>query len=151
MEVAEQAVRWHKAKQLTMVMEDDARIAPDFFYQFKQFMNEVPDDWDALWLGYYPAGLRPYTALWSGKLRPLPPHVGIPRYCYGMHCYVIREPMLRAWVTALQQTKVAVDATLNSMLWRYKVYVPQPASLVIQAAGHSDVTGKFRHNVKAGD
>ena len=141
LKAAQLSLQTHKKGGLTMVLEDDAKFVPDFNYRFWQFMNNVPDDWDALMLGYCNAGIRPYTGT---EKNPMPPFVGRARFFFGMHCYVIREPMLSAWIEALQHSDAPADWVFSSLMCRYKVYIPLPSPLCLQSSGKSDITGKTR-------
>jgi len=132
--VALQARLAHERGELTLILEDDVKFEPDYFERFKRFMNEVPDNWDALWLGYYPSGLAP---------TPLTPHVAVARHFWGLHCYVVREKMLSEWLKRLGSMCISVDHAFSSMCGEYKVYCPTEP-LAKQASGYSDVTGSVR-------
>lgn len=141
LKAAQLALQTHKKGGLTMVLEDDAKFVPDFNYRFWQFMNNAPDDWDSLMLGYCHSGIRPYTGT---EHNPMPPFVGRARFYFGLHCYIIREPMLSAWLEALQHADAPADWVFSSLMCCFKVYIPLPNPLCLQADGKSDITGTNR-------
>lgn len=141
LDVARRAQGLHAGGGLTLVLEDDAVFPVTFSYHFKQFINVLPDDWDALMLGWYSSGVKP----WRGTVKlPLPSNIAVARHCFGLHCYCVREPMLSAWVAALEESMMPADWTFSQLMGRFKVYVPWPGPLVKQANGKSDVTGTMR-------
>lgn len=129
------AQRLHAKGKLTLVLEDDCRFTPDFVLRFKQFMSEVPDNWDALLFGYESSGIQPIQ---------ITPHVGLARHFFGLHCYCVREPMLTEWTRRLRDAKMAADWVMCSLMTEYNVYVPLPSPLAYQQEGVSDVTGETR-------
>lgn len=129
LKAAQLALQHHKRGGLVMVLEDDAEFPKDFAERFMKFVSDIPDDWDCLMPGWIPAGVN----VWRINNR-----VCKARFVWGLHCYIMRQPMLDAWIEALEKNHCSGDQTISSLMARFHVYVPNE-SLCQQAIGTSDI------------
>jgi hypothetical protein len=115
-----------------LVLEDDAYPVTGFARLAREFLEQVPTDWDCLMLGAQ--HLQP----------PLPINGGVVR-CVAAnrtHGYAVRGRMMTVLSQFWSQTKNDhCDLVLSSLMRHFKAYAPNPL-LIGQDAGQSDVTGR---------
>jgi len=80
-----------------MVLEDDAKFAPDWRERFNAAAAKLPDDWDALYIGSCCTGGKPVHHHGGGLCEV--------RYPLCTHGYVVRR---RALATMIETTDAAV-------------------------------------------
>jgi hypothetical protein len=116
-----------------LVLEDDIDIHAHFAERVKDFLNEVPSDWEGIMFG--------------GQHVASPIHVkrGIGRAtnCQRTHAYAARGNYLRAlyhrWVNAPSH----IDWLMAGWQHKFVVYTPD-SWLIGQRGGHSDVTNRTK-------
>lgn len=113
-----------------VVLEDDARLVPNFSKLAGEFLSRVPKDWDCLMFGG--EHLR----------RPIPVGTRIVR-CMGTnrtHAFALRGSMMPILLEFWKYYKNEhCDIVLASLMRHFKVYAPDPF-LIGQDAGFSDIT-----------
>jgi len=115
-----------------LVLEDDARIGKDFTQKVKEFLENVPDDWDQLMLG----------GQHIGRSLPVTVNATVVR-CKNTqrtHAYALRGDYLKALYQYWVSTVGHCDHRMGEVQIRYKVYAPK-RFLVSQAHGKSDISG----------
>lgn len=130
-----------------LIFEDDAFFPLDFADRLPSFLDAIPDDWEAIYLGGYHY-LHPLT--------PSPPHPVTPdvlrgRCVLGTWAYALRGRGIRALGRALElapeaaaEEKFGVDRLwgrlhLDGIL---RVYTPWEW-LVYHGGGRSDTNGRY--------
>lgn len=114
------------------VFEDDAGFRPDFGDRFYEFVDHVPNQWDALLLGGQ--HMKP-------PLRVGPSVVRCTR-TVRTHAYVLRGDLIRVllncfeWMDGTQH----LDWVTARELGTWRTYAPH-SFLVCQRAGFSDIAG----------
>jgi hypothetical protein len=115
-----------------LVMEDDAVFRKDFGTQVTEFLDAVPDNWEALMLG--------------GQHIARPEHLGGGivkcRNSQRTHAYILRGNAIRDVCQLWEGSRHHIDWDMGPFLGkRVKTYAPDPF-LVGQAASKSDINGK---------
>lgn len=80
-----------------LIMEDDVQLAPDFLARLETVLQEVPADFDVLYLGCFAlcsnqpnsAVSRVVRALTGREARRVSEHIFTPAWPAGTHCYVV--------------------------------------------------------------
>jgi hypothetical protein len=118
-----------------LVLEDDLVLAPDFADKVKQFLQEVPDDWDQLMLGGQHYGSAPERTDNSRIMRCT--------NCQRTHAYAIRGRFLRDLYQRWMETRSGhCDHVMGPLQRNYRVYAPEPF-LCGQGQGKSDIRGSL--------
>lgn len=129
-----------------LVFEDDVTFCRDFDNKFKSFLDVLPADWDAFFLGGEHL-LHPPVKLSAGLMKV--------RACHRTHAYAIRGPYLRFvldlwrhctrhidWVWAANQTVLPSFKHYPEYgLKDWNVYCPEEEWLCGQRSSFSDITG----------
>lgn len=105
-----------------LILEDDVRFEPEFDTYYKAFIKEVPDDWDAIYLGGHPAAKQPYYI-------EVKPGVLLAGYVHGLECVILSPKLICKLVDYFNDTTFdhfQVDDTLGA--WsankEIKAYTP---------------------------
>lgn len=112
-----------------LVLEDDAKFAPEFDRRFAAFMEAVPKSWDGLMLGgQHMAGPLPVA---EGVVRS----VNVQR----THAYAVKKKYMREMYRVLVSGAGHCDHLMGPLHGEWQVYCPEPF-LIAQRAGQSDIT-----------
>lgn len=112
-----------------LIFEDDAVFCPDFAERFPVFMQEVPDDWQLLYLGC------------NNTTPPIPvtPNVARVKQAFTTHAYAIRGQAISILLASPIFKTDVIDWVLREEVQpRVPTYCATPA-LVTQLAGFSDI------------
>lgn len=129
-----------------LIFEDDAEFRPHFLGHFQNFIKDVPNDWELLFLG---------GAHTHGQRKPVNAHVEIPGYVTLNHAYALRGNGLKLayeWMNQYTPKRAENDHRLAALSesGKCKVYAPR-SWLVYQSTGYSDLTLKNRPLRGVGD
>lgn len=118
--------------ETVLILEDDATFFPSAWDRLEDFMQAVPSDWDALWLG----GQHTKTAK---AVKP-----GVQRVIASArtHAYAVRACAIKSLLALWYPASVHIDWPQVLGVWQasHKVYSPDPF-IFGQAAGKSDISG----------
>jgi GR25 family glycosyltransferase involved in LPS biosynthesis len=114
-----------------LILEDDALIAPDFGQQVRQFLAEVPDDWEGIMLG----------GQHHADPSTIGPNVVKVNYAQRTHAYIARGEYMRELYRRWVHAGAHVDWLMENWQHTQRVYAPVKW-LVAQAAGKSDINGR---------
>lgn len=123
-----------KGQDTVMVFEDDVEFAKDFDLKFKRFMEEVPEDWDALFLGGQ--FMTPGTLVKPGVIKSTGEN-GIHR----THAYILRGEYLKFMLSKWNTELGHVDHVWGRNQKDWNVYAPEHW-LCAQTASKSDINGR---------
>ena len=146
LKVAEHAEDMSRAGRLVMVLEDDAEFPADFVPRLEQFLADVPEDWDALMIGWLPSGIGPIRV---GE------HAALAQYNMGLQCYVFNwtradgPAAIYEWIKRLHADTSPADYVMASLMPEYNIVAPFPFPLCKQADGISSVSGTYMKKVDA--
>lgn len=110
-----------------LIIEDDVDFVSDFTESVTRVMEELPTDWDALWLGGRNV-LRPEQ--YSDSLYRM---IG----SWGAYGYVLHSKMYDRLIAGLKKEMIACDDYYRRIHIRFKCYRPK-RDLVIHMQGYSD-------------
>lgn len=124
------------------VFEDDVILCPDFARHAAAFADEVPPDWDFLWLGAYEVSRQ--------RRRILSPHVALHDRLFGAHAYAVRGAGIGKVYQALSVIDESADLQLSRLTRTWPTcYAARPA-LFLQDYLDSDVRGDRNRDWIAG-
>ena len=109
------------------VYEDDCIFAPDFEKRLTQFLTDVPDDWQALFLG--------------GEHLSKPEQAGnVFRAvkCHRTHAYWARGGYIKTLCEVFKSSNYHIDWAWAGVQCEHRVYTPAKW-MVTQSAGYSDI------------
>ena len=103
-----------------LIFEDDCKILPNFKNKLKTALDNAPDNWDMIWLGYNKVKgdkisdffYRPY----KGR------NIG---YNSQHHCYLVKRksiPKMISIITPVKQTSGTKDMTLKTNFDKFNAY-----------------------------
>lgn len=116
-----------------LIFEDDAEPIATFNESFKNFIKELPPDWDGLMLGGQHFGTAPVQIV---------PGIVKSRDCGRTHAYGLRGKMLRDTYAMWHSFFNHCDYALGPFTQHYKVYAPDPF-LFGQGVNQSQITGRL--------
>jgi GR25 family glycosyltransferase involved in LPS biosynthesis len=112
------------------IFEDDAELTLDFNQQWNTFIDNLPDDWQMIYLGCNKIGFEK-------------PINGVARLLAGIatHAYGAKQSMFKSLIRASKGAE-PVDLSYMQLQMSVPVYVAIP-SMVGQVAGFSDIENRF--------
>ncbi len=119
-----------------LVFEDDAEFHPNFNNLFSQFIKQVPEDWDMIYLG---GSHKPYGNESQGLL-PLSENVGRVTLTYTSHAVAFKNTIYDDLIEIWDGTE-RIDICLTILQNKYNCYAFIP-NIVAQRDGYSDIMGK---------
>jgi hypothetical protein len=130
-QILEHAIR--DGMQSLFVLEDDACPVENFAARAKEFLANVPSDWDGLHFGA------------QHLLPPRPVGPGVVR-CIASnrtHAFAVRGRLMPILLQFWQNTvNDHCDIVLSALMTHFNFYSPDPL-LIGQDAGRSDINGRF--------
>jgi glycosyl transferase family 25 len=125
-------VRELKANNIhyALVLEDDVTFIDNFNSFFSQFIFEVPEDWDMIYLG----------GNHVGDLTPVSDHVFKTTKTFTTHAYLIKNTVYDEVIRLHGQGKKQVDVYYAEIHEKYNCYVIRP-HLAWQRESYSDIQG----------
>jgi GR25 family glycosyltransferase involved in LPS biosynthesis len=120
--------------QKVLILEDDALFVDDFNEKFTEVIQDLPKDWDVLYLG----ALVPKE---TGEVTQVSNHWWRQVFTTGTHAYCIRPEMMDYFISKLDGFEWFIDVGLREFAQQYRPYIVQP-NLVIQFPSFSDLRNK---------
>lgn len=118
-----------KASKLpyVLILEDDAAFRDEFDNRLQLALNELPDNWDALWMGGTVVKCEPYSAvlkrLWQST---------------GGYCILMRETMYDACIEILETEKFQADVSYMKIQSKFNVF-RTVSNLILHKPGWSTI------------
>lgn len=113
------------------IFEDDILMTGDFEGRYNKAMEQIPDTWQMLYLGYYERS--------GGPKIQISENITIPRDTWGTHAYILRNEGIKIMYNNLQVIKSHIDVQISHeivpKMYTYCVY----PSLVNQSGIKSDI------------
>ena len=114
---------WEKLKESKydhfLIFEDDCHILPNFSEKAHKYLQEVPDDWDMIWLGH-------------GRLKgkKITPNVLVPENNPGEglnalhHCYMIKKSSVDKFLNFIYplDTHISKDSIIRKNFDKFNAY-----------------------------
>lgn len=117
-----------------LVLEDDAYIPPDFLQQWKDVLEDVPDNWDMIMLGIQFPNLRQL----KGRVHTHLANKGN----VGTHAYMVRHKALPKITKHLEYMYDAIDLMLRNKWKDWNIYVLWPQLCRVNDHGESTIVVK---------
>lgn len=118
-----------------LIFEDDAAFDPHFKEKFKAFIQEVPDDWDMLFLG----------ALHKDEPVRVSEHVGRITKANSTFAYAIRNTVFDSFIELNSKAEHVLDMNSYLLQERFTCYCFMP-NLVWVESEYSDVQNRHENH-----
>ena len=107
---------WKQVNSPTLVIEDDIVFEKGFDNKLKDILNELPEDWDILYLGYYhdPRIIQVSPNIWSAER------------VYGMYGYIINNKYINKILAGIYPFTFQIDTEINNFNKNSKTYIVYP-------------------------
>lgn len=115
-----------------LLLEDDTGFKDGFDRLLESALNELPEDWDALWLGGTSLKVQPYSAC----LKRLIAGTG----GYGI---LFRDTVYDALVASLGKEDLQADVSYMKNIQPKFNCFRTAGNLVLHKAGHSTIQNRF--------
>ena len=114
----------------TLILEDDAVFMPNFLDNFNNFVDNLPSNWDIIYLGAH-----------IGTSEPVNSYMARGLITSSAHAYCINPKRITEMLDVARNTTDHIDVAYAKEHPRMKAYVAQP-TLVKQRPGFSDISLK---------
>jgi glycosyl transferase family 25 len=114
----------------TLILEDDAVFMPNFLDNFNNFVDNLPSNWDIIYLGAH-----------IGTSEPVNSYMARGLITSSAHAYCINPKRITEILDIVRNTTDHIDVAYAKEHSRMKAYVAQP-TLVKQKPGFSDISLK---------
>lgn len=102
--ILQEAIRYNYKR--IAVFEDDMIFVDDFKDKYEHAMNQIPDKWQLLYLGYYER---------SGQSKLMvTENISIPKNTWGTHAYMLQNDGIKIMYENLQEIKSHIDVQISS-------------------------------------
>jgi GR25 family glycosyltransferase involved in LPS biosynthesis len=118
-----------------LIFEDDAVLDPDFQNRFTNFIKEVPDDWDMLYLG----------ALHKDAPVKISEHVVRITKANSTYAYALKNTVYDAFIRLNARAEHVLDMNSYELQERFNCYCFMP-NLAWVEAEYSDVQNRLEHH-----
>jgi len=115
---------------VVFVFEDDASFVKGFYSQLQIAMENLPDDWDMVYLGANLVDTQKVNDYWHKSKR-----------CCSTHAYAVKKEAIPKLIESANNYDGHIDMAYSLVHPQLNVYLARP-TLVYQAAGHSDIQGE---------
>lgn len=124
-----------------LILEDDVEFHDNLNEIFSESIQEVPDDWDILFLG----GNHSLNNIWQKEpVTKISDHVYKLIFCYSTHAYAVRKKAYDKIIECLLLENNKGDVLFSHAQVQLNTYVLRP-HLAWQRASYSDVQENFEH------
>lgn len=119
-----------KKYESLLIFEDDVEFHPELRSRFSRFMAQVPDDWDAIYLG----GIH--------RLEPIAVNTNVVRLVEtnSTYAYALRNTVFDAFIAINERARVPVDETAKLLQKQFNFYCFLP-HLAWVTRDYSDILG----------
>lgn len=115
--------------QVAFIFEDDAIFVDGFLEAFEKAMQNVPDDWEMLYLGAHLLMSEKVNDYWVRSLESS-----------STHAYAVKVDLIPRLVKQAMAMDGHIDVAFASLHKQIKAYAARP-TLVYQGASYSDLQG----------
>ena len=118
-----------------LILEDDIILSDDFESRFKEYIKEIPENWDMFYLG---GNHNEHSGM---KLNMISPNVGKCSHTFSAHAYAINEKMFDETISIISKAEKEVDVYYSEFQNRKNIYTFFPG-IASQKADYSDILNK---------
>jgi hypothetical protein len=118
-----------------LVMEDDIEVGENFNEQLDKIMDQLPEDWDLVYLGGWNLGeQKKYSEL-----------LNFAEKVYTTHAFIVQNKFFDVIIEGLNSRDWKVDVLLSEVLTKGKCFIANP-TIAWQKEGYSDIVNKVTNN-----
>ncbi len=114
---------------MTLILEDDCDFTIENIDDFQKYFNELPEDWDLLYLG----GVN------QDAPESFSEHLDLAKNILQTHAYVIRDKFIPTLLQTLTNHRWKVDIVFSEAIKRGKCFICNPP-IAIQRDSYSDIS-----------
>lgn len=116
--------------EIVFIFEDDSCFVEGFYDKLAEAMDNLPDDWDMVYLGANLVDTAKVNDYWHKSKR-----------CCSTHAYAVKRKAVDTLVESATNYDGHVDMAYSLVHPRLNVYLARP-TLVYQGASYSDLMGR---------
>lgn len=121
-----------------LIFEDDVEFSDNLVESFREYLKELPLNWDMLYFGANHALCNPYE---SNPPIQITEHVYKVVHAYSTHAYAINETAYDRIISHIEKMTNPLDVMYSQIQKELNVYLFRP-HLAWQRNGYSDIIGK---------
>lgn len=129
--------QWSKSKQDDiLIIEDDCTFVDDFNSKLKNYLDNVPNDWEMLYFGAnhnYHIGM---------KTQPINDTCIKLNNSYSAHCVLLKNYVFIELINNIKQFSIENDVMLSNLQKKYNAY-SSSKPLTSQIQSYSNIENKF--------
>ena len=119
-----------------MVLEDDIEVCDDFNNKLEKIMNELPEDWDLLYLGGWNVGdVEKYSE-----------SLNHAKKVYTTHAFIVKDKFYDTILESINSRKWKVDVLISDILPKGNCFICDP-TIAWQKEGFSDIENRITNNI----
>lgn len=119
-----------------LVFEDDAEFHTGFKSSFHNYIQQVPEDWDMIYLG---GSHNPKEGVYPEKVTE---NVARMKYSYTSHAIALKHTVYDRIIGLWEKQDERIDICLAMIHSEFNCYAFRPA-IVYQKEGHSDILDSY--------
>lgn len=113
---------------MTLVLEDDCDFVMRYAEKFQEYLDELPEDWDLLYLG----GVN------QDAPERYSEHLDYAKNILQTHAYIVRDKFVPTLLGVLENHRWKVDIVFSEAIKRGKCFICNPP-IAVQRQSHSDI------------
>jgi len=122
--------------EYTLILEDDVVVIDNFNEVFQLILNELPEDWDLLYLGGWN----------KGEIKKYSEHLNIAEHVLTTHCFLVRQKFVDTMLETINSNKFKIDVVFSKFLPMGKCFISNPI-IAWQRENYSDIEHKVTSNL----
>lgn len=112
-----------------LIFEDDAVFIDNFEEELNKSLEQLPDDWDMVYLGAHLLQTQRVNDRWLKSIE-----------CSSTHAYAVKASVIPKLLKRAMEHQGHIDVAYSTLHKELNVYLARP-TLVYQSAGFSDIQG----------
>jgi GR25 family glycosyltransferase involved in LPS biosynthesis len=120
----------------SIIFEDDVELSKDFIYRFNKSINELPNDWDILYLGGWNLGDK----------KKFSENLDIAEKVFTTQSYMVNFKFIETLLEIIKIKSGKIDVIFSDILPKYKCFICSPP-IAWQMEGFSDIENKLTNNI----
>lgn len=121
-----------KGYEKILILEDDVQFSDTFVRDWNQWSQEIPEDWEMLYLGGNLVGWQPNR---------ISSHVHVGTNIFAIHALGLRSSVFDSMISAIDMN-TPVDVTYGHQSRNFNSYLMVPR-MAWQRPGRSDIQGQY--------
>lgn len=122
--------------EYTLVLEDDVVVVDDFIENLQLILNELPEDWDLLYLGGWN----------KGEIKKYSERLNIAEHILTTHCFLVRQKFVDTMLDTINRNRYKIDVVFSEFLPKGKCFISKQI-IAWQRENFSDIENKVTSNL----